>query len=100
MLAGTCRGYFRAASPRRYSCPYNHKLTSVCPFWLKLEGKEFSIIRDRAQLVYQMCLDGHGPMSIAQQLNKEGVPTWTTQDERKELLQRVNATVAAEQIQS
>ena len=39
-------------------------------------------------------------MSIAQQLNKEGVPTWTTQDERKELLQRVNATVAAEQIQS
>ena len=59
----------------------NHKRTSVCPFWLELKGKEFVIREDRAQLVrrmFQMCLDGHGPMSIAQQLNKEGVPTWTT----------------------
>lgn len=60
----------------------NHKLTSVCPLWLKLmNGKDFIIIPDRAQLVrrmYQMCLDGHGPMSIAKQLNQEGVPTWTT----------------------
>ena len=46
-----------------------------------MKGKDFVIMEDRAQLVrrmYQMCIDGHGPMSIAQQLNHEGVPTWTT----------------------
>jgi DNA invertase Pin-like site-specific DNA recombinase len=69
------------ANKRERAITDNHKLTSVCPFWLELKGKEFAIREDRAQLVqrmFQMCIDGHGPMSIAQQLNREGVPTWTT----------------------
>jgi len=57
------------------------KLTSCCPHWLVLDKdrKNFSIIKDRAQLVrriFQMSLDGIGQSRIARILNREKVPTW------------------------
>jgi DNA invertase Pin-like site-specific DNA recombinase len=40
-----------------------HKLTHKCPAWLVLNGDEFSIVPEQAELVrriFQMSIDGHG----------------------------------------
>ena len=72
------------ANKRQRAITDNHKITSICPLWLELKDQQFIVRPDRVQLVqrmYQMCLDGHGPLSIAKQLNREGIPTWNARTE-------------------
>ncbi len=61
------------------------KLTSLCPYWLKLneDRKSFQVIEERAEVVrriYQLSIDGIGQASIVKILNREKVPTWGKND--------------------
>ncbi|THK37506.1 recombinase family protein [Ensifer sp. MPMI2T] len=56
-------------------------LTALCPGWLRLNADRsgFDVIPERAAIVHRvfaMTLDGVGQHSIAQRLNREGVPVF------------------------
>ncbi|SDN69460.1 recombinase family protein [Ensifer sp. YR511] len=56
-------------------------LTALCPGWLKLNRStnSFDVIPERAEIVrrvFAQTLDGVGQHSIAQKLNREGVPVF------------------------
>lgn len=80
-----------AKKARRLSASWDNKrikaveqkipITSVCPGWLKINTARtgFDIIPERAQVVqriFEQTLQGVGQHSLAQALNKEGVPVF------------------------
>lgn len=59
----------------------NKPLTALCPGWLQLNADRsgFDVIPERAEIVrriFTQTLDGVGQHSIAQQLNREGIPVF------------------------
>lgn len=53
-----------------------HVLTARAPAWLRFRDGSFELIEDRAAIVrriFALALEGHGKVSIARQLNREGV---------------------------
>lgn len=71
---------------RRYEIRYleaqvsGKALTKNCPPWLKVTvSRTFVVIAERAALVvriFELADAGHGALTIARILNKDGVPTW------------------------
>lgn len=58
-------------------------MTATAPSWLILEGGKFRVIKERGELVkriYQMYLEGTGPLTIASEFNKEGLSPWGSQN--------------------
>ena len=59
----------------------SRKLTSVCPYWLKLDRDKdiFEKIPERCRVVkkiFELSRDGMGTESIAKRLNEKGVKSW------------------------
>ncbi len=55
------------------------KLTSIAPYWLKLNGNTFEPVEDRVKIVqsiFASALNGIGTDRIAKQLNEAGFPSW------------------------
>jgi DNA invertase Pin-like site-specific DNA recombinase len=62
-----------------------HKLTAMCPAWLRLRHGSFEVIENRAQIVRQifaLALSGHGIDGIAKQLNAQGVQPFFAYDRK------------------
>lgn len=72
-------------------------MTKRCPAWIEIEGKKFTIVPERAQIVqriFRMAVDGFGMRTIIKTLNGEGVPAfkakngWQTSSLRRLLMSR------------
>ncbi|MBA6379548.1 MULTISPECIES: recombinase family protein [unclassified Colwellia] len=75
------------------------KLTKFCPFWLTLADDRTHFIVDKSRVtdvkhVFQLSIDGLGQSKIAEQLNKEGIPssrggTWASSSVRELLTNKM-----------
>lgn len=75
------------------------KLTKFCPFWLTLSDDRTHFIVDESRVtdvkhVFQLSIDGLGQSKIAEQLNKEGIPsarggTWASSSVRELLTNKM-----------
>jgi len=69
---------------RKRAAERGHKMTSRCPFWLRLvrngngdQGDAFEVIEERADVVrriFDLTIKGHGMVDSARRLNAEKVP--------------------------